>query len=75
MVMTRNFCDGTLAEGSLATVASVQRSEPRVAPCRCVGRADTHDLYLPIHFLSNWIYCEPSAEIEFSFELSGLTFT
>ena len=59
------------ASNSLATVASVPRSEPRVAPCRCVGRADTHDLYL----ISNWIYCEPSAEIEFSFESSGLTFT
>src|ERR1700730_13458413 len=48
---------------------------PRVAPCRCVGRADTHDLYLRIHFIFNWIYCEPSAEITFSFESSGLTFT
>jgi hypothetical protein len=26
-----------------------------------------------LHF--NWIYCEPSAEVEFSFESSGLTFT
>src|ERR1700731_4218345 len=48
---------------------------PRVAPCKCVGRADMHDLYLRIHFIFNWIYCEPSAEITFSFESSDLTFT
>jgi hypothetical protein len=39
-----------------------------------VGRADTHDLYLRIHFIFGWIYCEPS-EVEFSFKSGGLTFT
>jgi hypothetical protein len=39
------------------------------------GRADTHDLYLRIHFIFNWIYCELSAEVEFSFDSNGLTFT
>jgi hypothetical protein len=40
-----------------------------------VGRGETQDLYLLIHLIFNWIYCEPSAEIEFSFESNGCKLT
>jgi hypothetical protein len=40
-----------------------------------VGRADTHDLHLRIHFIFGWIYCGPSAEAKFSFESGGFIFT
>ena len=31
-------------------------------------------LYVRIHFISNWIYCEPSAEVKFSSEIERLNF-
>jgi Rubrerythrin len=39
--------------------------------CLHLAPGGTHELCLRIHFSFGWVYCEPSAEVEFSFESSG----
>src|SRR5580704_19675581 len=62
---SRQFsCRGEPCAGCQAEAASILpilwRTRP---PFDGAGRTDTHDLHLRIHFISNWIYYEPSAEV------------